>query len=129
MALALAVAVLHAVTVVLLLTGALLALRYRRVVLVHAPVTAAAAAVHVAGADCPLTMSERTLRVRGGQSYDGGFLDHYVFGPLRLDAAEPAVQAGVYALVVVPNLLGYGVLAVRARRRAPVPRTALGYAG
>lgn len=129
MALALAVALLHAVTVVLLLTGALLGLRYRRVVLVHVPVAAAVAAVHMAGADCPLTMWERTLRVRGGQPYDGGFLDHYVFGPLRLDAADPAVQAGVYAVVVVPNLLGYVVLAVRARRRASVTRRGRGYAG
>ena len=122
MAFALAVAVLHAVTVVLLLTGALLALRHRRVVLLHAPVAAAVAAVHVAGADCPLTTWERALRARGGQPYDGGFLDHYVFGPLRLDAADPAVQAGVYAVVVVPNVVGYAVLAVRARRRASVSR-------
>ena len=115
MALSLAVAVLHATAVVLLLTGALLALRYRRVLIVHVPVAAAVAVVHVLGADCPLTTWERTLRARSGQSYDGGFLEHYVFGPLRLDPAEPAVSMGVYAVVVLPNLIGYALLATRSR--------------
>ena len=121
MALTVAVAVLHAATVVLLVTGALLALRYRRVLLVHVPVAAAVAVVHVLGADCPLTTWERALRARSNQPYDGGFLDHYVFGPLGLDTAEPAVSLGVYAVVVLPNLVGYALLATRARHRAAVP--------
>ena len=121
MALTVAVALLHATTVVLLVTGALLALRYRRVLLVHVPVAAAVAVVHVQGADCPLTTWERALRARSGQGYDGGFLDHYVFGPLRLDTAEPAVSMGIYAVVVLPNLIGYVLLASRSRHRAAVP--------
>jgi hypothetical protein len=119
-ALTVAVAVLHATTVVLLLTGALLALRYRRVLMVHVPVATAVAVVHLRGADCPLTTWERALRARSGQPYDGGFLDHYVFGPLRLDAAEPAVTIGVYAVVLLPNLIGYALLAARSRHRTPV---------
>lgn len=117
MALAVSVAALHALSIVLLLTGALLALRYRRALLAHVPVLVAVTAVHLTGSDCPMTTWERALRAREGEAYDGGFLDHYVFVPLGLDAAEPAVQLGIYAVVVVPNLLGYGLLAVRAWRR------------
>ncbi len=109
MLLAYAIAALHAAAVVLLLTGGLLALRWRRVVPVHAAVASVIAAVHVAGADCPLTTWERALRDRAGASYDGGFLEHYLLGPLGL-VGHPAVQLGTYALVLVPNLLGYGLL-------------------
>lgn len=113
----LAVAFLHAAVVVVLLTGALLALRCRSVLLVHAPVACAVAAVHVAGADCPLTTWEQRLRARSGEPYDGGFLEHYAFGPLGLDAADATVQLGTYAVVLLPNVLGYGLLAARTRRR------------
>lgn len=118
--LAWSVAAVHAAAVVLLLTGALLALRWRRLVPVHLSVTAAIVAVHLVGADCPLTTWERALRERAGASYDGGFLDHYLFGPLGLAGGDPAVQLATYAAVLVPNLLGYGLLLVRGRRPAGV---------
>lgn len=116
MLLAYPVAAVHAAAVVLLLTGALLALRWRRVVPVHLAVTATIVAVHLAGADCPLTTWERALRERAGAGYDGGFLDHYLLRSLGL-ADDPAVQLGMYAVVLVPNLVGYGLLL--ARRHPP----------
>ncbi len=122
MVLASAVAVVHAAAVALVLTGALVGLRSRRVLLVHGPVAAAVAAVHLAGADCPLTTWERDLREGSGAAYDGGFLDHYAFEPLGLDSATPQVQAGVYAVVLLPNLVGYGLLVLRRWRRGSVDR-------
>lgn len=116
MLLAYSVAALHAAAVVLMLVGALLALRWRRLVPVHLSVTAAIAAVHLAGADCPLTTWERALRERAGAGYDGGFLDHYLFGPLGLAGGDPGVQLVTYVVVLVPNLLGYGILLARRRR-------------
>jgi uncharacterized protein DUF2784 len=110
-----AVAVLHGAAVVLMVTGALLALRWPRLLRVHLPVSAAILAVHLAGAPCPLTDLELALRQRAGVApYPGGFLGHYVFAPVGLDVASPAVQAGVYAAALLPNLLGYGLLAARA---------------
>jgi hypothetical protein len=114
-----AVAVVHAAVVVLVLTGGLLALRWPRLLLLHVPVTVAVLAVYLAGAPCPLTELELALRARAGVApYTGGFLGHYVLSPLGLDVDSPAVQAGLPVVVLLPNLVGYGLLAVRALRRS-----------
>jgi hypothetical protein len=120
-----AVAAVHALAVALMLTGALLALRWPRLVLLHAPVAGAILAVNLAGAACPLTVWELALRERAGAGpYAGGFLGHYAFTPLGLEVASPAVQAGVYTVALAPNAVGYGLLAVRAwRARAPIRRS------
>lgn len=113
-----AVAVVHGAAVVLLLTGAVVALRRPRVLWVHVPVSLAILAVNRAGAPCPLTELELRLRSEvGGAVYDGGYLGHYVLAPLGLDVARPSVQAGVYTAAVVPNAVAFGLLALRARRR------------
>jgi hypothetical protein len=112
-----AVAVVHALAVVLLLTGAPLALRWPRLLWLHAPVAAAILAVHLAGAPCPLTEWELALRERAGaDAYTGGFLGHYVFAPLGLEITSPGVQAGVYTAALLPNVVGYWLLAARAVR-------------
>ena len=111
------VAVVHALAVVLMVTGALVALYRPRLLVLHAPVVAAILAVHLAGAPCPLTELELALRERaGGTAYTGGFLGHHVFTPLGLDVASPAVQAWIYAVALTPNVVGYGLLALRAGR-------------
>lgn len=111
------VAVVHALAVVLMVTGALVALRHPRLLWVHAPVAAAILAVNLAGAPCPLTDLELALRARAGdEPYTGGFLGHYALAPFGLDVASPAVQAGIHTVALVPNVLGYGLLAARATR-------------
>src|SRR5690242_7444380 len=101
-----------------MLVGALLALRWPRLVWVHAPIALAILAVNLAGAPCPLTRWE--LRLRGESGYTGGFLEHYVFAPLGLDVHDPAVQVGMYTVALGLNALGYGLLIARARARRPV---------
>ena len=109
------VAVVHALAVVLMVSGALVALYRPRLLVLHVPVAAAILAVHLAGAPCPLTELELALRERaGGTAYTGGFLGHHVFAPLGLDVASPAVQAWIYAVALTPNVVGYGLLALRA---------------
>jgi uncharacterized protein DUF2784 len=113
-----AVAVLHAAVVLFMLTGALLALRWPRLVLVHAPVALAVLTVNLAGAPCPLTTVELALRGRAGAPpYDGGFLGHFLFGPLGLDVRSFTVQVGMYSVALGLNAVGYGLLAERVRRR------------
>jgi hypothetical protein len=121
--LAWAVAVLHGAAVLFMLTGALAALRWPRVLLLHAPVSLAILGVNLAGADCPLTDLELWLRERAGApAYDGGFLGHYLFQPLGLDVQAAGTQAGIYAVAFGLNAVGYGLLVARSRRSArPVP--------
>ncbi len=112
-----AVAVLHGAVVLFMLTGSLLALRQPGLVRVHAPVALVVLGINLAGAPCPLTTVELALRERGGAApYDGGFLGHFVFGPLGLDVRSAAVQAGMYTVALGLNAVGYGLLLARTRR-------------
>ena len=115
------VAIVHGLAVLFMLTGALLAVRWPRLVLLHAPVALTILAVNLAGMDCPLTDLELALRRTDG--YDGGFLGHYFFDPLGLDEDAPGTQLGVYATALGLNALGYGLLiratSRRSRRVAP----------
>jgi hypothetical protein len=117
--LAYAVSVVHALVVAFVLTGALLALRWPRLVRVHAPLAAAVLAVNLAGLPCPLTELELHLRAAAGVPGDlaGGWLGHYVFSPVGLDVHAPAVQVGMYAVALGANAAGYLLL---ARRRVAV---------
>lgn len=120
------VAVVHGAAVVLMLTGAVIALWRPRVLWVHLPVSLAILAVNRAGEPCPLTELELWLRSEaGGVVYDGGYLGHYVFAPIGLDVAGPSVQAGIYTVALVPNVVAFAVLAVRARRRRARPAVAI----
>jgi len=115
--LASAVALLHALAVVFLLTGALLALRWPRLLLLHVPVALAILAVNLAGADCPLTDLELALReAAGAPAYDGGFLGHYLFEPVGVDVAAAGTQAGIHAVALGLNVLAYALLTARLRR-------------
>jgi hypothetical protein len=115
--LASAVAVVHGAAVLFMLTGALLALRWPRLLLVHAPVAVAILAINLAGADCPLTDLQLWLiRGAGGTPYRGGFIGHYLLAPLGLDVHATAVQIGLYTLALGLNVMGYGLMAARTAR-------------
>jgi hypothetical protein len=114
--LATVVAAVHGAAVLFMLCGALLALRWRRLAYVHAPVALAILAVNLAGAACPLTTLELALRAGAGvPAYSGGFLGHYLFTPVGLAVHSPGVQVGMYTVALGLNALGYGLLAARGR--------------
>ena len=115
-----AVALLHAAAVVFMLTGALLALRWPRVLWLHVPVGLAILGLYLTGSDCPLTTWELALRESAGEGgYRGGFVGHYISEPLGFPVEAASTQLGVSVVAVTPNLIGYGLLAVRARRGRP----------
>ena len=118
MLLANAVALLHAVTVLFMLTGSLLALRRPGVLWLHVPVAVAILALYLTGSDCPLTTWELALRERAGEpGYRGGFIGHYLTEPLGFPIEATSTQVAVYTTAFLANALGYGLLAARTWRR------------
>ena len=110
-ALAVVVALLHGALVLFMVTGGLLGLRWHRLLYVHAPLTAAILVVNLAGAPCPVTALELRLRTLAGEApYRDGFLGHHLVDPLGLHLHSAGVQAGLYAIALVPNAIAYGVL-------------------
>jgi hypothetical protein len=113
-----AVALLHAAAVLFMLTGSLLALRWPRLLWLHVPVSLAILGIYLTGSDCPLTTLELALREQAGEpGYTGGFIGHYVTEPLGFPIEATATQVGIYVVVFLPNVIGYGLLAGREIRR------------
>jgi hypothetical protein len=112
------VAVFHGATVLFMVAGSLLALRWPRVLWLHVPVALAILGLYLTGSDCPLTDWElRLRRLAGEPGYRGGFIGHYLTEPLGFPIHAPSTQAGILVIALLPNVIGYGLLARRALRR------------
>lgn len=109
--------VLHAFFVCFVVCGGFLALRWRRVVWAHVPAAVWGAAIEFGGWICPLTPWENALRRAGGEAgYPDGFIEHYLL-PLVYPAGLTRPAQMVFGgLVVVVNVLAYGILWNRWRR-------------
>jgi hypothetical protein len=104
----------HFAYLVFIVIGAVLALRWPRLVPVHLAAVAVGLASITVGFDCPLTNLERWLRRLGGeQPYTNGFIDHYVKGHLYPHGYDRAVQLAIAAVVVG----AYAVMWFRSRSR------------
>ena len=83
----------------------------------HVPVSLAILAIYLTGSDCPLTTLELALRERAGEpGYTGGFIGHYITEPLGFPIEATSTQVGIVIAVLVPNLIGYGLLLTRRLR-------------
>ncbi len=107
----------HALFVVFVVAGGLLALRWTWVAAAHLPAAVWGALIELRGWICPLTPLEKSLRAAAGQAgYPGGFIEHYVLPVLYPAGLTRGVQLGLASLVIAVNLLVYGM--VLRRRRA-----------
>jgi hypothetical protein len=79
----------------------------------HLPSVAWGAGIVAIGWACPLTPLEKWLRRRDGESYEGGFVDHYVEDVVYPEELTPLLRVLVAALIGA----GYAVLILRGRRR------------
>jgi len=105
------VVILHLAFVAFALFGGLLALKWKRIVWLHAPAVLWAAAIEFGGWICPLTPLEIWLREQGGETgYRSSFIDYYIL-PLLYPAGltrEVLFVLGVVVLAV--NIAGYAWL-------------------
>ena len=111
------VVLLHALFVVFVVVGGLLALRWPRVLWVHAPAAIWGVVVEYAGFICPLTPLEIALRQRAGEAgYHGGFIEHYVEGLLYPPGLTRSVQIALGTFALAVNAVVYWRVLRRRKR-------------
>jgi hypothetical protein len=113
------VVVLHALFIVFVVFGGFLAWRKRWIAAVHVPCAVWGILIEYRGWICPLTPLENAFRSRAGeQGYSGGFIEHYLLPAIYPTGLTTQVQVILGTLVLLINLLAYGVLLHRLRRGA-----------
>jgi Protein of Unknown function (DUF2784) len=113
-----AVLILHFAFVAFVFAGALLLLRWPKLVWVHLPAALWGAVVEFTGWICPLTPLENRLRESAGRAgYSGDFVDHYLLAVIYPESLTPRGQLVLGLLVVGANVTLYGVVIARSRRR------------
>lgn len=112
-----AVLALHGAFILFAVVGGLLLLRWPWLVWLHLPAAGWAAMVVTAGWICPLTPIEQSLRALAGQQgYDGSFIEHYLVMLIYPPGLTRPVQVFLGMLVVMVNLVIYGMVWRRRRR-------------
>ena len=108
----------HFVFIAFSLLGALLLIRWPRIVWGHLPAVGWAAWIEFSGKICPLTPLENALRIRGGGSgYSGDFVGHYLLALLYPDGLTRRIQLVLGALVLIINLAIYGYVFFWRRKK------------
>jgi hypothetical protein len=98
------VLLLHAFFILFVVLGALLAIRWPRIIWAHVPACIWAAALEFFGLLCPLTPLENALRrAGGGVGYSGGFIEHHLVPLVYLPGLTPRLQILLGALVLLVN--------------------------
>jgi hypothetical protein len=107
----------HALFVVFVVAGGLLALRWPWVAAAHLPAAVWGTLIEFRGWVCPLTPLENSLRASAGQGgYQGGFIDHYLLPVLYPAGLTKSVQLVLGSLVIAVNVVVYGFLLLRRAR-------------
>ena len=112
-----ALVIVHAAFVLFVVAGGLLALRWRRILWVHAPAALWGAWIELAGWVCPLTPLENWLRRQGGEAgYSGSFIEQYLLPVLYPSALTRGTQLLLGGLALAVNLFVYAWVLSRSRR-------------
>jgi hypothetical protein len=112
------VVLVHVAFVAFVVLGGFLTWRWRGVLWVHVPCALWGIAIEFGGWVCPLTPLENALSARAGlEGYAGGFVEHYIIPVLYPAGLTRPSQAVLGTLVVLVNLVVYGVLVRRALGR------------
>lgn len=120
------VVLIHFLFVLFSLLGALLVIRWRKIMWFHLPAAFWAAAVEFSGKICPLTPLENWLRSQGGgAAYSGDFIGQYLLWLLYPTGLTREVQIILGAIVVVINIGIYAGLFYRNLRKRYVGKNAI----
>jgi len=112
------VLVLHGAFIAWVALGAAAVWRWPRLAWLHLPALAWGLWIEATAGLCPLTPLENSLRQRAGQhGIDGSFTDHYLGALIYPQGLTPAAQWRIALLLAAYNLVLYGLMLRRARRR------------
>lgn len=112
------VVLIHFGFVAFVVAGAALILRWQWVMALHLPAVIWGALVEFTHWICPLTYLENWLRMQAGAAaYRGDFVSHYLLPILYPAHLTGHIQIALGLFVIVINLLAYGLVVRRWRRR------------
>lgn len=110
------VLIVHFAFVAFVVFGALLVMRWPRVMVLHIPAVAWGILVEFMGILCPLTPLEARLReLGGGVGYRGDFIGYYIGAVLYPAGLTRALQIGLGLGALLLNAAAYTYLFVRKR--------------
>jgi hypothetical protein len=117
------VVLIHFLFVLFSLLGALLLIRWRKMIWLHLPAALWAAGIEFSGKICPLTPLENWLRVKGGgAAYTGDFIGQYLLRLLYPTGLTRGVQITLGVMVVLINIGIYGYLFVSIKKTERLDR-------
>lgn len=117
-----AVALVHLAFILFIPLGGLAVLRWRRLVWLHLACAVWGALIVATDVVCPLTPLEKSLRLLAGQpGYEGGFIRHYLVGPLFKDGLPPSLAWTLFATALLANGWLYRRAALRRRELRSSP--------
>ncbi len=105
-----ALVLLHVAFVLFVVFGGFLAIRWKRIALVHLPVAIYGAMIELIGWICPLTPLENYFRRLGGEAgYDGGCVEQYIMRSLYTGELTRTISVTLGIGVLVINVVAYGI--------------------
>ncbi|MDY6978342.1 MAG: DUF2784 domain-containing protein [Pseudomonadota bacterium] len=108
----------HFLFVVFVTVGALLLLRWPKLIWLHLPALFWGIYIQFSGGYCPLTPLEKTFRqLAGMETYDGGFINHYLIPIIYPPGLTYEMQIMIGIGLIVLNLLFYGLYIYQIKRR------------
>lgn len=108
----------HFLFIVYVIIGALLVLKWHWTIFIHIPASFWGALIMFMGWICPLTpLENRFRRLAGGEGYDGGFIERYIWPVVYPEGLTRELQIYLGVGVVLINVIIYGIVIVRSRRK------------
>jgi len=108
---------LHLAFIIFVVAGGLAVFKWPWMAFLHIPAASWGALIEYKGWICPLTPWENKLRQLAGQEgYSEGFIEHYILQVVYPPGLTRDIQTTLGTIVLVINLLIYGVFVYRLVR-------------
>jgi hypothetical protein len=105
----------HFLYILFVITGALIALRWKKIIWLHIPAVIWGATVEYTGWICPLTPWETRFRMLAGEEvYHGDFIGNYILPVIYPEEVTRNIQIVLGTIVIIVNIMLYGIIINRS---------------